>query len=225
MTEAEVVALFRRIDTCFPPYRKLDEKQAEDKLAEWARALAKFSADTVNDAFDDWADTKSAAPKIADIKQICLDKIERRNMRLPDWTPKYQNTGCPICGGKRGAVLVNLPGDPYGFIALKNCPCGVPGQLEALKNGQKITIDTVRRSPNGNIRIKAKLAVRLITMCTENGRIEYARLDGEYVERYKVTAKENAPEKYQQPDTQMSLFTAVTAEDNDLAAELDLPPF
>ncbi len=162
MDVLDVAKVLRRIDDNFPPFRKPTEEQIKRRADEWERSFRYISYSEVDNAVSLWIDSNSRAPTISDIRNVCFDVQERRRMNSFDnWTAAETENRCPLCHGTGGAVLVDLPGNIYGSIALKHCPCQMPGVMPSLRNGQKVTVPIGKRGEDGRCKRPAKLRIWL----------------------------------------------------------------
>lgn len=197
MNNLEIMALLERVGV-FYGQKSAAEEYA--KLAvEWQRILGFCNARRMDNALDIYnRQGNRYAPRAGDLLQIYyeIEENERRNAQSVRISSGDMDNACPICGGSGGAALVNLTGDVYGVVGLKKCPCQHPGQLAALQNGRRVTLDAGKRLKDGNFVNRRKLTVWLD---------EYNRFCGEYTER--KTPPPQAPPEHRPVSKQAGLFS------------------
>ena len=197
MNDLEAAKLLERVSVMYD--KKYTAEDYAKKVREWLPVIGSCSARRMDNALDIYnRQGNRYAPRAGDLLQIYyeIEENERRNAQSVRINSGDMDNACPICGGSGGAALVSLTGDVYGVVGLKKCPCQHPGQLAALQNGRRVTLDAGKRLKDGNVVNRRKLTVWLD---------EYNRLCGEYTER--KTPPPQAPPEHRPVSKQAGLFS------------------
>ncbi len=144
----DILSLLRRIDTIYRSKPRPDSDLIE-VAKEWYKYIGFCDIKQLDDALTIYVREDSGStrypPKPGELLKIYKD------MRKSQEDNKSWDTEglCLLCYGGGGAI-VTLPEDKdYGSLGIK-CPCRIPGELQALKQGSKLTRKLSQKNRNGD---------------------------------------------------------------------------